>query len=92
MFLLLNFPVVTVIRQSSEYVSSEDLLRYGSLAVNSTKVESESELNQQSLSLEAAADPLYLISVIYCISIKFASCMYVQICCKFLPEKLYKLV
>ena len=61
MLLLLNFPVVTVIRQSSEYVSSEDLLRYGSLAVNSTKVESESELNQQSLSLEAAADPLYLV-------------------------------
>lgn len=47
---------ITVCKQSGEYVSSEDLLRGGFLDFNSHKVESKPELNQQSVSLEVAAD------------------------------------
>ena len=52
-----DITVCNSIKQSSEYVTSEDLLRDGSLDLNSHKVESKPELNQQSASLEEAADP-----------------------------------
>ena len=52
-----NHNDTAVCKQSSEYVSSEDLLRDGFLDLNCHKVESKPKLSQQSVSLEVAADP-----------------------------------
>ena len=64
MFLLLNSPLASImiqlsesIKQISEYVFSEDLLRLGSLDFNSCNVDSKPELKQQSAGIEMAADP-----------------------------------